>query len=62
MTIDIRCRTHPRYQAKGRPKGDCMACNKMWELKLMQQHEGISPMLHFYNLKTKAQDTLEVVT
>lgn len=29
----IKCPRHPKYEAKGKPTGDCQICYTMWEQK-----------------------------
>ena len=29
----MKCSTHPRYEAKRKPTGDCKECHKIWEKK-----------------------------
>lgn len=29
-TIEIRCKKHPQYRAKGKPRGKCVGCWTVW--------------------------------
>lgn len=30
---DLKCKKHPKYQAKREPKSNCIDCQKIWKLK-----------------------------
>lgn len=32
-----KCKEHPRYQVKRKPRGDCPACWAMWDAKQKEE-------------------------
>lgn len=32
MSVVLRCKEHPKYQAKRKPTADCDKCRKMWAI------------------------------